>query len=282
MFWVHFVPIGAMMTIERPNIFSYNDHRKYLKDMVEFQKSKDRKFSLIYYSKQIDRSDSYLKLVVNKKRRLNLDTAVILAKKLRCDISEKSYFLTLVLRDDCASSALKNYFEGILLDQRKHTLAYNSNLRLNSVFTNSLMWEIFSIIGVENFSDDPKWIANRLTRRKVPPAHIEHSLRRLQEIGAIERKDGKIFAKDIVAKHSIDLASVYLVALQRTIEHLNFNKEDSSAYFDSFCLILSDVEYDQIREILENAKRKIAAVSTKKGPKDRIAYYNSNLFFASK
>ena len=196
MFWVQNVPIGAMLMIERPNIFSYNDHRKYLKDIIGFQRSKDRKFSLIYYSKQIGRSDSYHKLVVNKKRRLNLDAAVVLAKKLRCDSSEKSYFLTLVLKDDCTSSALKNYFEAILLDQRKHTLAYNSNLRLNSVFTNSLTWEIFSIIGVENFSEDPKWIASRLTRRKVPIAYIEQSLMRLQEIGAIERKGGKMFAKD--------------------------------------------------------------------------------------
>ena len=227
-------------------------------------------------------SDSYLKLVVNKKRRLNLDVAIILAKKLRCDSLEKSYFLTLVLKDDCTSSALKNYFESILLDQRKHTLVYNSKIHLNSVFTNSLMWEIFSIVGVENFSADPKWIANHLTRRKVPLAYIAQSLTRLQEIGAIDCKEEKIFAKDIVAKHSVDLNAVYLVALRRAIEHLNFNKEDFDAYFDSFCLILSDAEYDQIREILENTKRKIAAVATKKGPKNRIAYYNSNLFFASK
>jgi len=270
------------MMSERPNIFSYNDHRKYLRDVIEFQKSKNRKFSLIYYSNQIGMSDGYLKLVVNKSRTLNLDVAFTLASKLRCNSSEKSYFLTLVLKDNCVSSTLKNYFEGILLDQRKYTLIYNSNLHLNSVFTNSLMWEIFSIIGVENFSEDPKWIASSLTRRKVPLAYIETSLRRLQEIGAIERKDGKIFAKDIVAKHSIDLTSVYLVALQRAIEHLGCDKEDSSAYFDSFCLILSNAEYDQIREILENTKRKIAAIATKKGPKNRIAYYNSNLFFASK
>ncbi len=101
-------------------------------------------------------------------------------------------------------------------------------------------------------------------------------------MGAIVRNHGEIVAKDVIAKHSVDLACVYQVALRRSIEHLAFCKDDKMSYFDSFCLILSESEYDQIQQVLERTKEKIIGIARNKSVKKFIAYYNSNLFFASK
>ncbi|MFN7904031.1 MAG: TIGR02147 family protein [Pseudobdellovibrionaceae bacterium] len=267
--------------MDQPNIFSYSSSGKYLKDMFGYHKSKNPKFSMIYFSKQIGLSGSYLKLVLAQKRRFSLDAAVLLAKKFRLNHSEKSFLIHLILKENAETPSLKNHFESHLIELKKQNIAYNTDHRLNSIFSNSLTWEIFSMIGVDGFSPDPRWIIQRLKRRKPSIQEIEESLSRLKSLGAIEFIDGRIKAKDIVSKHSVDLQAIYLVALQRAMEHLKFSPDEKSSIFDSFCLILSEDEYEQIRNVIENTKQKIASIATRKGIKTRIAYYNANLFFAS-
>lgn len=266
----------------KPDVFKHETYRAYIREVVEFLRARDRKYSLIYFSRGIGVSPAYLKFVLSGKRRLSPDLALTLAKRLRLSELESRYFLSLVMRDDADSAAVRRHFESALLELKKGALSYSADRRLASVFSNSLMWEIFSLIGVDGFSEDAGWIAGRLKRRRVSLELIRLSLLRLLEIGAVARKGGKLVAKDIVSKHSLDLRAVYSLALRRALDELGAGKADEESYFDSFCLILSDEEYLRIREILEDAKRKVAAVARRKGPKSRIAYYNSNLFFASR
>ena len=78
-------------------ISDYESHRDFLKDYFKKKREENTKYSLIFFSKLIDSSDSYLKLVLSGKRNLNLDKAKLLCQKIKFDSLETSYFITLVL-----------------------------------------------------------------------------------------------------------------------------------------------------------------------------------------
>jgi uncharacterized protein (TIGR02147 family) len=266
--------------MEKPSIYAYRQSRAYLRAAFEYLRARDRKYSLAYFSQRLKRSPAYLKLVLSGKRELTLDTAAALGKALRLDASERAYLINLALQESAASGELRTFAANQLVNLRRDALAYAPDRKLTSVFANSLTWELFSLIGVEGFEADPRWILPRLRRRDKSAAAVQMALRQLEAMGAVEREGDRLKAADVVLKHGADVNRIYLSAARRQIEHLSGTPDDA-AYFDAFCLILTEQEYEQIRVILEEAKQKMGRVASERSKKTRIAYYNAGLFWAS-
>ena len=95
-------------------IFDYINYREYIRDYITSNKNNNSKYSLIYFSRAIKVSDSYLKLVVNGKRSLNIDKANQLAEKFKLKSIETSYFLTLIMLENAKSESMKHYYQNIL------------------------------------------------------------------------------------------------------------------------------------------------------------------------
>lgn len=102
-------------------------------------------------------------------------------------------------------------------------------------------------------------------------------------MGAIVKENDKYIAKDIVLKHEDNINYIYIVSLNRAIEHLKQDPLDKSSYFDSFCIIVSEAEYESVKKTLEESKNKIAGIiqSSKNIKKEKICFLNMNLFYAS-
>ena len=267
--------------MEKPLITKSKNYRGYLKAIIAFQHEQNQKFSMIYFSQKMNLSAAYLKQVLSGRRNLSLDHAFKLATLLKLETLERAILFMMIAKEDHTHPGIKAFFDNLLTVYKRDLLHYQSDPNFITIFGSSLMWELFSLIGTENFSSDPDWIAKKLLAKNVGKSQIESALRRLEEIGAIEKSGTKFKAKDQIYKHHIDVHHVYKVALQRALEALQEPK-DPTAYFDSFCLILSETEYEQIRQLLEETKTRMATIAGKKGPKARIAYYNTNLFWASK
>lgn len=267
---------------QRPDIIRFKDYRAFLRQEFQFQRGQNPKYSLIYFSTKIGHSGSYLKLVMSGKRALSLDAAALLGKTLKLSPADRAFLINLVIRETAASPELKAHVANSLEKLQRDRLTYEPRAKLASIFQNSLVWELFSLAGVEGFSADPAWILPRLRRRIKSTKQVEAALRQLQEMGALELSAGKVKAKNVVIQDGFSVAKAYSVALERALEHLQSFPQDASAHFDSFCLILSDAEFEQIREILEEAKTRAGKVAAKRDePKGRIAYFNTNLFWAS-
>jgi uncharacterized protein (TIGR02147 family) len=268
--------------MKMPSVFQFRDCRTYLKAALEFQKSLNRKYSLAYYSARIGRSSAYLKQVFSGRRELSLDTAALLGKALKLNSKERAYLVHLAIAETAESTALRSFASSHLVNLKRENIQYDHNRGLATVFENSLLWEIFSLIGIEDFEANPRWISSHLRRRDKSVFAIQGALRALEKMGVVINENGKFRAADIVLKHGYDVNRVYLTAARRQIEHLALEPNDSSHHFDSFCLILSESEYDQIRDVLEETKLKIGQIArSRNSPKTRIAYYNAGLFWAS-
>ena len=262
-------------------VSEFSDYRKFIKALVSEEQTGNKRFSLIYYSRKIGASDSYLKLVVSGKRNLSLDKAYRLSKILGLSLTEMNYFLMMVLENDNKELGLKRFLRQQRSEHSKQPINYPKSAKMGLVFESSILWEIFSIIGLSDFSNDPIWIQKRLYF-PTGLTQIKQSIELLRRIGAISLLEDKLIAGNLVIPHRFNQTKAYLVALERAIQFLKGGKS-REATFESFCLILSGDQNEQIRKIIEEAKNKIIEVARSKNEaKTQLAYLNINFFPASK
>lgn len=267
----------------RENIFTYSSYRDFLKKFIEDQKASNKKYSYSYYSQLIGCSEPYLKQVLAGRRKLTLDKAKILAKKLRLGELESSYFLTLIMADNAKTEELKSYFEDLLETMQEfRPLNYEDREKFRTVFHDTKMWEIYTLLGLKDSSLDLDWIKSKL-KGSVDLSIIRKHVSALKNYNLVEiLKDG-LKTNNIVVEHGEDLLGIYVNSLKRTIEYLiDSGQRETKEHFDAFCMIVSDEDYSKIQKVLEEAKTKIAQISMNSKSKDRIAFFNSSFFFASK
>jgi uncharacterized protein (TIGR02147 family) len=253
-----------------------------LKDFIEEKRLQNRKYSYSYYSHLIQSSEPYLKQVLAGRRSLSLEKATILATKLKLETLERSFFLTLIMLNEAESKDLKSYFNDVLeriLELRP--LHYQDKTKYSSIFHNTLMWEIYTLLGTQGSSIDEVWIQKRL-KSEVKLTVIRKHLKYLLDNKFIDMIDGKVKTHNIVLQHDTDLRGIYANSAKRAIDYLNSkDQQEENEYFDSFCLILDENTFPRIKRVLEEAKAKISHVVSASS-KTRTAFFNINLFFSSK
>lgn len=86
--------------MERPIISAYSDMRVFMKDMIAYRKKNERHFSVLRLCKQLRHvSPALISLMIQGKRRLNLDRADELAKLIGLSFHEKQYFKDWIARE---------------------------------------------------------------------------------------------------------------------------------------------------------------------------------------
>jgi uncharacterized protein (TIGR02147 family) len=260
------------------DIFSYDDYRLALRDLLEMKKSENAKFSMAYFSKKIGVSSSYLKQIIAARRNLRLERARDIAAVFGLSGSAMSYFLTLVLYKEATTPVTRDYFARILRDLKNtRKQSYSIESELLQVMKNSLTWEIYTLTGTCDFQMDASWIANALGRQKLTVSEIEVALRFLKDNGLVRFEDGRWKGSNFVLPEGPSTREIHKVAHNRTVVELDMAPQEAD-YFDSFCLVLGESEIQEVRNILEEAKRKVAAVIKDGKEKSRIAHYQTAFY----
>src|SRR4051812_12412781 len=99
-----------------PDLYGYNDYRKFLKDYYEEQKERDPKFSHRYFTMKVGFSSSgYFSDVLSGKKNLSGAFMMKFAKALKLSKEEEEYFLNLVSFNQAKTLEEKNrYYEKMM------------------------------------------------------------------------------------------------------------------------------------------------------------------------
>src|SRR4051812_26275181 len=100
-------PKSTQSRVRRPRVYSYLDYRVFLKDWVEFQKTRDPDFSVQRLAEKAGLSSSYLFYVLSGERRLTLKSVLQLMPCLGLRGAEQSYFESLVKLETSSSAQAK-------------------------------------------------------------------------------------------------------------------------------------------------------------------------------
>ena len=178
------------------SIYGYTDYRAYLRDFYDFRKDGQHGYSYRAFSKSAGfTSPNILKLVIDGERNISADAIQKFIKALGLKGAMAEYFTALVKMNQAKADTEKE--EQFTVLQRLTPQAKRRDLNAEGLkyVSNWLHPVIREMVALEDFRDDPYWIARRI-HGKASVTEIGQALQFLMKEGFIEKTAGKFVSKD--------------------------------------------------------------------------------------
>lgn len=199
------------------DIYSYTNYRKLLEDYYQQEKTRDPgKFSFRFVARRAGfSSPNFFHLVINGKRNLGHESLRRVARVMGLNKRETLFFESLVLFNQSTDPQEKNRaFEEVISFKE-----YRSSKKLLSeqyeYFSKWYCPVIREMVNLEDFREDPVWIARRL-QPSISRVEAEEALERLQHLKLIHRdSQGRLRQTDQNVTTEEEVVSTALVKFHR-------------------------------------------------------------------
>lgn len=176
-------------------IYSYLDYRQFLRDLTREKKGEGR-FNLRDFAKKAEiRAPGYLKMVIDGRRNLTIETAQKFCHAFEITGRERDYFEKLVLYNQTADPDIKQEYFGKLNSLRPRSIEFLRTKRLARYLSRPHYPCIREMVVLKDFKEDPKWIARRCLP-PISPAEAREALDTLIELGMLRRDGGRLVQSD--------------------------------------------------------------------------------------
>jgi len=205
-----------VMKQSKPNLFLYDDYRKFLNDTYLFHKSHSKGFSFRSFAKSAGlTSPNYLKMVTLGQRNLSLKTIRQFSVALELSKTEEDFFESLVLFNQSTSAEEQSRFYERMAKNRRYKNIRKLDRSKFEYYSHWYYAAIRELVGTPDFKEDPEWISQTL----VPPIRKEQAkeaLILLQQLHLIKRNDRSMLEKtDQTVSSGAETASVAVKAFHR-------------------------------------------------------------------
>ncbi len=268
------------------NVFAYMDYRAYLKDAFDEMKGARHGFSHRVFARSAGfRSSNYLLLIMQGKRNLSSEGILKVAKALKLRKGEAAFFENLVRFDQAKSDAERNLYYERIAGTREYADAHRLEKGQFEYYSNWYTPVIREMVLLEEFEEDPAWIARQLTP-PITPREAREALELLLDIGLIVRDDaGRLCQGKAHIASGDEVASLALTNFQREmIERAASSIDETSHGLRE----IGSVTFAVSQEKLAEAKRMIRAFRTKlsgflaeESQADAVYQFNVQLFNVS-
>lgn len=265
-----------------PNIFEYYDYRIYLKDLVEFERTRNPVFSNRYIVQKAGfKSPTALKHVIDGKRNLSLEAANKFSTALKIEGIRRHYFLTLVLFNQTESLSEREKYLKDLVELKR---SENPSLLDEDRFDVLSKWyhlAIREIINLPDFKNSVKWIS-RILSPQVTMQDVADSLFLLKKLGLIKKIDGKYVQVEKTLETDERVHSVKLVEYHRQMIQLG---ADSITKFPSdqrdisgTTLRISSEDVQTVKMLLKDFRKQLLNLAVNSANSDQIYQLNFQFF----
>lgn len=266
-----------------PDIFRYADYRQFLKDWWSWKKRSSRIASFRSFAMKAGTAPSLLKDIIEGRRRLTSDTVVKFTPALGLSDHESSYLALLARFGNARNVAEKNHaFAEMAKVRRKMFLKFLPPEKY-ALWTTWYHASIRELTALEDFQEDPEWIAHRLE----PPISIRQAkdaLALLVRTGLLQRDDrGRLRPAEPAVSTEYETPNQLVRHFNQEMIGLALTAPDrfepSQREVGGLTLGLSAECYDRIKERIRIFKEEILAmvVEDPRGS-DTIAQLNIQLF----
>ena len=271
------------MSKSGPDIYQYADYRQYLKDWWAWRKRTSRVASFRSFALKAGTAPSLLKDILEGRRRLTPDTVVRFTPALGLTEAEASYLALLARFGNARNVSEKNEaFAEMAKIRRKLFLKFlpPDQYALWTGWYHAALREMTSL---EDFREDPDWIASRLAPA-ITPRQAKEALQALSRLGLVARDDrGRLRPAEAAVSTEYEAPSQVVRHFNQEMIGLALTAPDrfdpSQREVGGLTLGLSAECYDRIKERIRIFKEEILAmvVEDPRGS-ERIAQLNIQLF----
>jgi len=191
------------MSLLRPDIFAYMDHKSFLADMYEYKRSMNPKYSknaFLMAAGYGENSRGYFNLLISGKRKLTNQSIVLFSKAMNLTPKEAIFFENLVLFSQSEDDHSKLfYYERMKYGAEGIEAPLVEVLGSQYRFLNE--WHLIvlrELINLKDFKECPEWIEHKLDFR-VGQEKIKEGIQDLINLGFVSReKNGHLSLVDSV------------------------------------------------------------------------------------
>lgn len=262
----------------KPLIYRYHDYRLFITDWMQYEKSKNNKFSLRQFAKVAQLSPAYLSMILNEERPLTAASVDKLIEVMGLAKPEVKYFKLLhVLGDsDIQLERLLAYKE--MLRIRAYRKLNNKEVEVYKYL--SQWWHValreMAIIPQQTF--DAKVLRKRL-RGAVPLIEIKRSLKFLISNGyLVQQPDGRMSAGSgdrlqcVGGVYKLSLAHFHSQMLDLAKKSIDTVPSEERIIY-GHTMAIPKAKWPEFRRVLLEAVERIAAMNNTPELTDEVYYF---------
>lgn len=266
-----------------PDIFRYADGRQYLQDWWDWKKVVSPRTSFRSFALRAGSSASLLKDVLEGRRRLTPESSLKFGKGMGIGDRERSYLASLATFAGARSVEARNAAFAELTRLRHQSFVKYLDPRQYAAWTWWHHMAIRELVGLEQFQEDPAWIASTL-EPAIKPKDAAKALQELQELGLLRRDDaGRLIASDPAISSEYEVPSPVVRHFNQQMIQLALTAPDripvEQREISGLTLGLSQECYDRIKERIRMFKQEmLGLVLEDRRPSTLVAQFNLQLF----
>lgn len=274
-----------------PNIFNYNDYRKFLANYYEEKKAEKHSFSYQNFSRKAGfSSKSFIFNVMKGRKNISKSSVVNIAEAMSLSKTEAAYFEILVSFNQAANFKERNfYYEQLNNIRPQNTEASNAKKLRQDQFEFYSKWYnvvIRSLIDLFPFKDDYKRLA-RMVYPSITPQQAKKSVQLLERLKLIkQKKNGYYKVNDKVLATGKEVKSLavqhYHIENMKRAENAIKTLPSDKRNISGLTLGISKDTYRQICEIILESQGKIMNIAEKDNEADGVYQLNFHLFPVTK
>ena len=267
---------------QRPNVFSYFDSRRFLRDAQQEIKSRRKAFTLEFLGGQVGlKSKGHVSLIFSGEKNIPDEKIPLFAKALELDERETVFFAHLVHFNQASTHReRKQHLDRMVAQMRiADRKLVPKQYALCETWWNPVVHETLRILDIQ---DDWALLAGRL-RPVITPEQAQESVQLLEEIGLV-KKDPNGFWKptDVVVTFGEGWKSVAVREFQRfsiemaqgALERFPVDQRDISQVL----LTVGPETFSELKERLTLFRREALALARNERHPDRVCHLNLSLF----
>lgn len=245
----------------KPDIFGYDNHRVYLKDMYDFLKKSNRGFSYRVFARMAGiKSFNYLKLVIDGERSLTHKMIQAFSKALKLTRSEEEFFSQLVQFSQSKDAAIKGECFARMSKVKRFRQIKELEADQYEYFSKWYLSALRELVSLPDFREDYDWLSKRL-RGAVTPSQVESAIECLLRLKLIVRdrsnrlriSEGNVASAPEV--RSLALFSFHEQMIKHGLEALQTLDGDSRD-ISSITLALTADELKTLKKMILQFRRK--------------------------
>lgn len=268
------------------DVFEFRNYRLYLAAEYAARKEREYGFSYRAFSRRANLgAPNYLKLVIEGQRNLSEATARRFAKALGLDEQSSGYFLDLVCFNQANTLVEKERHLRRLQTYRRYREVFHLDVAHAAYHSEWYIPAVRELISLQNFRDDPKWIAKRLCPR-IAIGQARYAIDVLDKLGLVQRdKSGRLRQTEPLVEVSSspelshNLAVYHRAMLERASEALD-RFPRTQREFGAVTLSLNSESFQRLKERLSQIREEFLQESlpSNGGQPDRVVQVNFQFF----
>jgi uncharacterized protein (TIGR02147 family) len=252
-------------------IYSYHDHRAFLRDIIEYFRKTTYGFSLRKLANAMGFSTpNIFQQVIDGKRNLSDSGLTLITTFLQLNDNEKSFLSNLVKMGQAKTHNEKDRFYKQLSGSRRYAVLNKDDKKVYKYYSHWYYPVIRELVTTADFCVDPAWIARRI-KPAITTTEAAKALQTLEKLGQLRRTDNGLEQSSPVVTtgetvSSVAVTNYHKAMIQKAGESLDLFTQ-AQRNISSLTFAASNETYNAIvREIYALQQRIIDMLAREKKP----------------